>query len=135
MMKMTPTYKNRIISLPAEAVREKLSTATKEELAVLIAVCDDPEAGTNVLTDRLGLTEKVFGDALAMWQAAGAIALDDEPAAEAVHNPKETEKKPDKPKSKGGRRVTVHTTLPYYSQEEVAEIVEHRDDCSELLDS
>lgn len=135
MMKMTPTYKNRIISLPAEAVREKLSTATKEELAVLIAVCDDPEAGTNVLTDRLGLTEKVFGDALAMWQAAGAIALDDEPAAEAVQKPEETEKKPDKPKSKGERRVTVHTTLPYYSQEEVAEIVEHRDDCSELLDS
>ncbi len=136
MKKMTPTYKNRIISLPAEAVREKLSTATKEELAVLIAVCDDPETDTNVLAARLGMTEKMFGDALTMWQSAGAIAPDGEPTDEPVQKTADEEKKKsDTPKSKGGRRVTVHTILPYYSQEDVAAVVERRDGCSELIDS
>ena len=37
-MKILPIYKNKIISLPAECVSEKLSTASKDELKVLLAV-------------------------------------------------------------------------------------------------
>jgi len=37
-MKIIPLYKHEILSLPAEVVSEKLSTATADELRVLLAV-------------------------------------------------------------------------------------------------
>lgn len=51
-MKITPIYKNRLITLPAETVLQKLSTATKEELAVLIAVIAEPEFDVKEICQR-----------------------------------------------------------------------------------
>ena len=42
-MKITPLYKNKLITLPAETVLRKLPTANKDELAVLIAVMAEQE--------------------------------------------------------------------------------------------
>ena len=59
-MKITPIYKNRLITLPAETVLQKLSTATKEELAVLIAVIAEPEFDVKEICQKLDIstTEK-----------------------------------------------------------------------------
>ena len=77
-MKITPIYKNRLITLPAETVLQKLSTATKEELAVLIAVIAEPEFDVKEICQKLDMTENAFKRSLDSWIDAGALYIDDE---------------------------------------------------------
>ena len=56
-MKITPIYKHRILCLPAEAVEARLTSATADELKVLLSVLADPEADLKERAARLDLTE------------------------------------------------------------------------------
>ncbi|MBQ8368522.1 MAG: DnaD domain protein [Clostridia bacterium] len=126
-MKITPIYKNRILSLPAEAVSEKLSTATGDELRVLLAVYSEPEFELSELAGRLDMTENAFRRALETWVACGALSSD-------AAAPAKTAEKPAKP-TKPASRVSVHTTLPHYTAEELADAAVRTTAFRGLLDS
>ncbi len=126
MKKVIPQYKNRVISLPAEVLEEKLSTATKEELAVLIAVCDQPDLSLSEQAARLELTETVYARALQTWVSLGALRYEEEEDESA---------EPEEKKKHSAKRVNIYSSMPHYSQEEVANVVETTEGCSDLLDS
>lgn len=76
-MNITPVYGSRVFVVPTDGVTGKLSSATREELAVLLSVLSEP---VFIPTDRaaaLNLTEKTFLDALSMWQRAGVLSVSD----------------------------------------------------------
>lgn len=142
-MKITPIYKNRLITLPAETVLQKLSTATKEELAVLIAVTAEPEFETADICSRLDITENVFNRALAMWVDAGAVICDDIKASASKNKPDEDkteEKNPEKEKNNGAKKkssknIVIHSMLPDYTNDEISDIIERRPECFELVNA
>lgn len=121
-MKITPVYKNRILSLPAEAVGDRLNTASKDELKVLLAVFAEPEFEPSEMASRLDLTENAFRRALEPWIACGALICGDSA-------PVKSASAPAKP------RVSVHTTLPHYTAEEMASAAASTSGFSDLLDS
>ena len=133
-MKIIPIYKNKIISLPFETVSDKLSTASKDELKVLLAVFSEQDFDVTELASKLDMTENAFRRALKSWIEAGAIC-------EACSNSAIHSKNPDCPEQsqtavkKTVSRVEIHTTLPHYTSEEIASAVERSTGCSELLDS
>ncbi len=74
-MNITPVYGNRVFVVPADGVTGKLSSATREELAVLLSVLSEPVFELNERAAALNLTEKTFLDALSMWQRAGVLSI------------------------------------------------------------
>lgn len=74
-MKIIPCYKNKIISLPAETVLPELSTATREELAVLIAITASPEFDVSELSAKLNITESTLISAVSTWTRKGAVSV------------------------------------------------------------
>lgn len=155
-MKITPIYKHDIISLPAEAVSEKLSTATVDELRVLIAVMHDRDSTIDELAAKLDITKNAANRALKTWVECGAITIDassTEPAA----NDNAAEKAPSRPanasadaestekKSKltpdaknaaspsgQARYVPQSTVLPHYTGDEIASIGERTEGFNDL---
>jgi len=122
-MKITPVYKNRILCLPAEAVSERLASASENELRVLLAVFAEPEFDLKEMASRLDLTENAFRRALEPWISCGALICGEETAvvrkAPAAQTP----------------RVSVHTALPHYTAEELAAAASSTAGFSDLLDS
>lgn len=137
-MKITPIYKNRILSLPAEAVAGRLSTATKDELRVLLAVFAEPEFDLAEMAGRLDMTENAFRRALEPWIACGALSCEDKTAPEPVRSTAKTEPAPVQkipaPVQPAKPRVSVHTTLPHYTATELADAAVRTTDYTDLLD-
>jgi len=134
-MKITPIYKNRLITLPAETVLQKLSTATKEELAVLIAVIAEPEFDVKEICQKLDMTENAFKRSLDSWIDAGALYIDDGKAqSETKSLPKsksDTAKKMTAKRTE--RNITLHSTLPgYASERDVARLSRRKKERSSL---
>ena len=132
-MKILPIYKNKILSLPAECISEKLSTASKDELKVLLAVYLEQEFEQVDMAAKLDMTENAFKRALSTWEKAGVIAIDKPKSQKKA--PKSAEKPQKEAEQKKTPKVEVHTTLPHYTSTEVAVVVETKNGCSELIDS
>ncbi len=136
-MKITPIYKNQLITLPAETVLPKLSTASKEELAVLIATIAEPCFNIEKMCEKLDMTENAFRRALDSWIRSGTIFSGDSDVSSELseHDDREDEigdKKPDKSQRKN---IVVHSEIPNYTRDEVTSIIESHAECSELIDS
>lgn len=131
-MKITPNYKNRILSLPAEAVAERLTKATREELQVLLAVFAEPEFDLKELAGRLDLTENAFRRALEPWIACGALECGESSEAPVRKRTAPTAAKNADPAP--AQRVSVHTTLPHYTAAELADAARRTADYTGLLD-
>ena len=136
-MKIVPLYKNKIISLPYEIVNEKLSTATNDELKVLISVFSREEFDQAELADELEMTEKSFKRALDMWQNAGVLLYDDSKSAEYKGKTAETSETKQKPKKEERAKTEVerHTTIAHYASDELADAMNRVSGASELIDS
>jgi len=125
-MKITPVYKNKILSLPAEVISEKLVSASREELQVLLAVYSEPEFDPSALASKLEMTQNVFNRALEVWRDSGVLLID------GTEYP---------PKTEGTVPVTilrkraVATAIAGYTSSELASVVERLEGCTELLDS
>lgn len=137
-MKTMPLYKNKIISLPFEAVNDKLSTATNDELKVLIAVFSREEFDPSSLAAELDMTEKSFKRALDMWQDAGALIYapgDDKPAHDAKKDHKKSAVSENATHKSRKNHVEMRTSLPHYASEELAEVMSRVKGASALIDS
>ena len=133
-MKITPIYKNRLITLPAETVLQKLSTATKEELAVLIAVIAEPEFDIKEICHKLDMTENAFKRSLDSWIDAGALCIEDGKAQSETKTVQKSKQQTAK-KMTAKRDVTLHSTLPGYTSDEMSEIIEKKKGTFELINT
>ena len=138
-MKITPIYKNKILCLPAEVVSSRLTSATADELRVLLSVLSDPEFDLPQRAKSLDLTENAVMRALNVWAEAGAILVSAESSS--VPRTVETEPVPQaeqismEGKPEPRRRTLSRQTLPHYTSEELADAVENKEGCAELIDS
>ena len=128
-MKIIPLYKHEILSLPAEAVAEKLSTATADELRVLLAVMMEREFTVSELAAKLDMTENALRRAISAWESAGALTLE----SSAENTMTAAEKK--REVMKEGKKILTSPTLPHYSSDDIATVMERTQGSSELLDS
>lgn len=128
-MKIIPLYKHEILSLPAEAVSEKLSTATADELRVLLAVMLKREFTVSELAAELDMTENALRRAISAWETAGALKLESsqENSMTAAQKKREV--------MKDSKKLLAGAALPHYSSDEIATVMEHTRGSSELLDS
>lgn len=145
-MKITPLYKNRLITLPYETVSEKLSTASKEELQVLIAVLAENEFNIGEMCEKLDITENSFRRALASWIDAGAIRFVDDTnkdnsrkAVKARTNSsakQDSEKDDSTLRAETSRRIMEYrNSMPQYTMVEMSDVIDSREGCRELIDS
>ena len=128
-MKIIPLYKHEILSLPAEAVAEKLSTATADELRVLLAVMMEREFTVSELAAKLDMTENALRRAISAWESAGTLTLE----SSAENTMTAAEKK--REVMKEGKKLLTSPTLPHYSSDDIATVMERTQGSSELLDS
>lgn len=133
-MKIIPIYKNRIITLPFEIISEKLSTATKDELKVIIAVFSENNFDVPTLAAKLDMTENAFLRALNFWVDNNAFTVENSENAQIIANPQTDLEKKNK-KNQKNNKVIIHTTLPHYTSDETAVVIENTKGCTELLDS
>ena len=128
-MKIIPIYKHNILSLPAEVVSEKLSTATADELRVLLAVMMEREFTVSELAAKLDMTENALRRAISAWESYGALTLESstDTAMSAAAKKREVMKE--------GKKILSAPSLPHYSSDEIASVMERTNGCSELLDS
>ncbi len=140
-MKIVPIYKNKVLSLPAEAVEEKLASASQDELRVLLSVFLDPEFEVPERAAVLDMTENAFVRALAAWQDAGVFRAESKNAAVRTRVKKKddgqvsmTVEVPE-PIKKEKKRTPIRTTLPVYSADELSGLVEGGGQYRELIDS
>ncbi|MBO6052299.1 MAG: DnaD domain protein [Clostridia bacterium] len=133
-MKITPVYRHQILSLPAEAVTERLASASKDELKVLLSVIADPEFVPAERAAALDVTEKAFLRALEAWKAAGVLLTDEEPSISPSGEQLTLTGEPS-PKPAAKKKVLLRSTLPTYTADELSEAVEKTDGCAELIDS
>lgn len=134
-MKITPVYKNHLITLPAETVLPKLSTATKDELAVLVAVIAEPDFDIEKICKKLDMTENAFRRALDTWIASGTLISDEKGSksnARAVSS-KNVEKKLTAKRNE--RSITLHSALPVYTADEMSSIIEKKKGTFELINT
>lgn len=94
-MKIVPIYGNNVFVVPIDGVCQKLSTATREELAVLLSILAAPDFDPTDRAAALNLTEKTFLDALAMWQRNGVISFAEDGSQNVVKMKTEPEKTDD----------------------------------------
>lgn len=140
-MKIIPCYKNKIINLPEETVLPELSTATREELAVLIAIVAEPNFDISALSMKLNVTESTLISAVSAWTRKGVISVVErsQPGRGEVAPVKTTSPKTATSESDAGRIKKVaavqSATLPHYSTEETAAFLEQNPSFTSLLDS
>ncbi len=115
------SYKNKVIVLPEKEVREHLADATREQLAVLLAMAACPDV--DGVCTATGLTEGAGLDAVSFWSGTGAVETD------GVIKPRKRELKktdPDRPASKD--------KVPPYRTDEVVGFVEGDGSCYGVLE-
>lgn len=128
-MKITPLYETRVIVIPGTEVLPKLSTASREELAVLFAVMAQPEFIPAELAAQLNITEKVLIDAISMWQRSGVLAVSEESetSSKAVRVTEPVKKTVPK-------NIKTRKELPHYSSSDAADYLEKHAEVKNLVD-
>ena len=109
-MKIIPVYGSAVFVMP-QSVSSRLSTSTREELAVLLSVLSNPDVDPKDRAAALNLTEKTFLDALAMWQRCGVLTIadgaDTAEAKDVSQRPMEAEQAAEKTESEPEDRLVI----------------------------
>ena len=139
-MKIIPVYENQVFVVPQDKVCRRLSTATREELAVLLSVLADPVFTPSDRASALNLTEKTFLDALAVWQRCGVLSIaevGDAPVPDVPEKkPEETAKETVITTDKRTVKKAVHARreLPHYAMADAADYLERHEEMRSLVD-
>ena len=119
---IVPAYGSRVAVVPVpdgSAWRE----ATREQLAVLLAVMAQPELSYLAVGEKTGATREQIDGALAYWEAAGVLTLRRAEAAPPVAAVRPASPRPD-----------ARPELPRYSSEELARVLEANPTAAGLID-
>ncbi len=152
-MKITPVYENQVFVVPKDKVCRRLSTATREELAVLLSVLADPVFTPSDRASALNLTEKTFLDALAGWQRCGVLTITEvgdaplpveEPttkvesstvaSAQAEAAPTKLTAAEELEKRLPKKMMHTRRELPHYAAAEAADYLERHEEMRNLVD-
>ena len=120
-------YGQGVIVLP-EAVMGVAQTAKKNDIIVLLALLSDKNATTASVAEKLVMSEEAVERAIAFWRGAGIITYGEEKKTEPA-----VETKEEKKTTKKGKRGDLGS-LPEYSSNEIAEMVENDRDVALMID-
>lgn len=120
-------YGQGVIVIP-EAVMGVVSSAKKNDIIVLLALLSDKDASTASVAEKFAMSEEAVERAIAFWRGAGIITYGEEKKSEPVAETKEEKKT-----AKKGRRGDLGS-LPEYSSNEIAEMVENDRDVALMID-
>ena len=146
-MKYNINYGNKVAVLPGGAL-EILPRAGETDLKVLISLCaSGGSVDAKKLARQLSCSEEEVRESLSFWRGAGVIEQGDgketavetaeetEPAIEAKKAPEIKTVKVDKNiETVTPKKLKGSDELPRYSSEEIADILESRQDTAALID-
>ena len=109
-MKITVNYTDGVLNLPRSVIKS-IKSATREDMAALIAVMSEPRAAddfavcADAIAETAGITRTALDASLAFWRGAGVICIDGTPET-AAEEDTQTEKK----KKPASARITPELT-------------------------
>lgn len=127
-IKVIPQYGSRVAVVPMAPVGGSLRDATREQLAVLLALMETPETSYLSLSERTGATRAQIDDAIAFWQAAGLLT-----AAQPKTAPETDAAKP-VPAETLPARLDRRAELPHYNTDEAARFLSRNPSVTGLID-
>lgn len=145
-MKINFKYGDRVLSLPAKAISEHLSDATREELCVLLALAENPSAKADEICERVGIDNDEFMKALSFWRGSGSVSVTLSEGEKLPSN----RKKPEKAKKDGdiastdsektgknekSSRILPANNIPAYTDSQIADILEKDPSLSQYVDN
>ncbi len=125
-IKIHPHYGDRVAVLPIPADPAVLRKASREQLAVLIAVMSEGAFSYLSVAERTGATRIQIEDALAYWQNAGILSVEHSIPAETV-----TVSNPAQP---AAQTLSRADQLPHYNTDEAARFLEKNPGTATLID-
>ena len=116
-MGVRPFYGSRVAVVPVPEDPDVLRRATREQLAVLIALMASPDAERDGIAQMSGVADAQLDAAVSYWQSAGVLRCDAAPA------PPAPAERPDRA-----------AELPHYNTEEAARFLERNPSAASLID-
>ncbi len=141
-MKIKLHYGDGVLVLPA-AVANHLTRADEDALRLLLALAGENAPTRDRLAKRCGCDVATIDRALAFWQGTGLLDLESDgrkkalPTEDKKETPAASEKTPAAvPRAMDSAKaiVTMTTTLPTYTTEDMVHILEGRRELATLLD-
>ncbi len=123
-IRVTPQYGTRVAVVPMPADHSALREATREQLAVLVALMAEPCTSYLSLAEKTGVTRSQIDEAIAYWQAAGLLQPMEIPTV-----PEKQETVPaDAPVPERAAQ------LPHYNTDEAARVLSRNPGASGVID-
>lgn len=143
-MKVSFKYGDSIINLPAKAVSEHLSDATREELCVLLALAVNPSADAEDICSDLGIDNDEFMKALSFWRGSGAVSVTLSDGEKLPSNRKKSDKAKketadppsrEKKTSPAKKQPLQSSGIPAYTTSQLADILEDDHSLGEYVEN
>ncbi len=133
-MKYLLNYGNKVVSVPHVAV-DAMQRASATDLKVLIMLCsNDGKLDEKKAARQLALAEDEIRAAVAFWRGAGVISLGDGTAENTTERCEEKVAEVEKTSPAEAKKLRPSESLPGYSTEELANVLESRSDAAALID-
>ncbi len=127
-----PRYGSRVAVVPVPSDPAVWREATREQLAVLLAVMAEPEFSYFSVADKSGATREQIDCALAYWEGAGVLTL--AAADNAAPLPAAARHVPPQAVPTQENAPRMRSELPRYSSEELARKLEANPTAATLID-
>ena len=125
-IKIQPHYGSRVTVLPVPEDPAILRKATREQLAVLIAIMSEVDFSYLHIAEKTGATRTQIEDALAYWQNAGLLSIEHTAPSESSAVPK--------PAQPASQTLPRADQLPHYNTDETARFLEKNPGTATLID-
>jgi len=125
-IKIEPCYGNRVAVLPVPPDDAVFREATREQLAVLIALMSGTEFSYFTLAEKCGATREQIDGAVRYWENAGILT---------VHRTEQEAERPSEPVQKSASKALERASqLPHYNTDEAARYLEQNPTAASLID-
>lgn len=125
-IRVSPVYGSRVSVVPVRFEEGTLREATREQLAVLVALMAEPETSYLALSEKTGATRSQIDEAIAFWQGKGCLVLLKAETAPAIPTP--AAEKTSAP------HLDRSAQLPHYNTDEAAKFLHRNPDTRFLID-
>ena len=125
-MKVEPCYGNRVAVLPIPADDSVFRKATREQLAVLIALMSGTEFSYFTLAEKCGATREQIDDAVLYWERAGILSVQ--------RTEEEAERAQEVSEKSAPKTLERASQLPHYNTDEAARYLEQNPTAASLID-
>ncbi len=127
-IRVAPQYGTRVAVVPVPADHSALRAATREQLAVLVALMAEPCTSYLSLGERTGATRSQIDEAIAYWQAAGVLLPLETPAVPPAVSAEPAVMPADTPTPDRAAQ------LPHYNTDEAARVLSRNPGAAGVID-